>query len=108
MVDTKYAISTEVIDTHIDWPSYDTTGFEVYDTLGEAIEEYNQQIKYMQKDYVDSIRPCQGSITIMSLYAAEVTEDCYPAPSKYAIHDLIYHTIAQYGSVKTFRATQQY
>lgn len=108
MVDIKYVIRMEVIDTRIERPSYDTTSFEVYDTLGEAIEEYNQQIKYMQEDYVDGPRPDQESITIMSLYAAEVTENCHPDPKKYALVDLIHHTIAQYGSVKTFWAARQY
>lgn len=107
MVDIKYVIRIEVIDVRIDRPSYDTTSFEVYDTLGEAIEEYNQQIKYMQEDYVDGPEPDRESIAIMSLYAAEVTENYHPDPKKYALIDLIHHTIAQFGSVKTFWAARQ-
>lgn len=102
MSDVKYVIRMEVIDVHIECPSYDTTGFEVYDTLGEALKEYNRNIKYMEEDYVNSSQPDLESITIMSLYAAEVTEDCYPDPKKYAIHDMIQHTVAQHGSIKTF------
>lgn len=104
MIDIKYVIRMEVVDTRIEHPSYDTTSFEVYDILGEAIEEYNQQIKYAQENYVDGPFSDKGSITIMSLYAAEVIEDFYPDPKEYAIRDLIHHTIAQYGSVKTFWA----
>jgi hypothetical protein len=107
MIDIKYVIRMEAIDVRIDRPSYDTTSFEVYDTLGEAVKEYNQQIKYMQEDYVDGPRPDQESIAIMSLYAVEVTEDCHPDPKKYALIDLIHQTIAQFGSVKTFWATRQ-
>ena len=108
MIDIKYVIRMEAIDVRIDRPSYDTTSFEVYDTLGEAVKEYNQQIKYMQEDYVDGPRPDQESIAIMSLYAAEVTEDCHPDPKKYALIDLIHQTIGQFGSVKTFWGARQY
>lgn len=108
MVDIKYVIRMEVIDTRIEHPSYDTTSFEVYDTLGEAINKYNQQIKSLQENYTDDLFPDKGSIAIMSLYAAEVIEDFYPDPKEYAIRDLIHHTIAQYGSVKTFWANRQY
>lgn len=102
MSDIKYVIRMEVIDVHIECPSYDTTGFEVYDTLGEAVKEYNRNLKYMEEDYVNSSQPDLESITIMSLYAAEVIEDCYPDPKKYAIRDMIQHTVAQHGSIRTF------
>lgn len=108
MIDIKYVIRMEVIDTRIEHPSYDTTSFEVYDTLGEAINKYNQQIKFLQENYTDDLFPDKGSIAIMSLYAAEVIEDFYPDPKEYAIRDLIHYTIAQYGSVKTFWANRQY
>lgn len=107
MVDIKYVIRMETIDVRINRPFYDTTSFEVYDIFGEAVKEYNHQIRCMQEDYVDGSWPDQESITIMSLYAAKVTQDCHPDPEKYVLIDLIHQTIGQFGSVKTFWATRQ-
>ena len=107
MVDIKYVIRMEVIDVHIDHPFYNTTHFDVYDTPGDAIKDYDEQIKNLKEWYVDSPRPHRESIAIMSLYTAEVTEGCHPDLNKYTLVDLIHHTIVQYDSVKSFWVTRQ-
>lgn len=56
----------------------------------------------MQEDYVNDSRSDRESITIMSLYEAEVIQNDSPDGRKYVISDVMRHTIAQYGSIKTY------